>query len=248
MASGGSGVKGDAFAGYGNASGQANNAFNTANPIYTQMATNPQGYSPQAMADQEAGSAQSLGGSNAGAVGAGALDSARTNNAGGYQAAIAQAAQQAGAQQSENSLGIQNQNAQLKLQQQQQGLAGLSNEYGTATAAAPGYLNIANNAKPTYLQNLASTATNDALTAATHFAGCWIAEAIYGVDDPRTYAVRAYLNGDFRKTRVGDFIMRLYLRFGERIAAVVRKSSTLRMILRPLFDAALSRALEPLWI
>jgi hypothetical protein len=83
MASGGSGVKGDAFGSYGNATGQANNAFNVANPIYTQEATHPIGYTPQQTADLKTASADSLGGSNASAVGQGALLDARTNNAGG---------------------------------------------------------------------------------------------------------------------------------------------------------------------
>lgn len=66
----------------------------------------------------------------------------------------------------------------------------------------------------------------------------------YGVHDGRTHVVRAYLNGPFRKSRTGDFIMRLYLRFGERVARVVKRSKLLKAVFRPFFDAALSRALE----
>jgi hypothetical protein len=167
MASGGSGVKADAFGSYGTATGQANNAFNVANPVYTQMATHPTGYTPQEIANQQTASNQTLGGANSAAVGEGALASARTNNAGGYQAAIDDAARNAGATQSQNNLGILNRSADLQRQQQEEGLHGLSGEYGTGSQIGLGYLNAANNAKPTFWQNLGSQAAGDALDLIT---------------------------------------------------------------------------------
>jgi hypothetical protein len=167
MASGGSGVKADAFGSYGTATGQANGAFNVANPVYTQMATHPTGYTPQEIANQQTASNQTLGGANSAAVGEGALASARTNNAGGYQAAIDDAARNAGATQSQNNLGILNRSADLQRQQQEEGLQGLSNEYGTAGKLGQGYLDLANQAKPTFWQTLGMNAANDALAAAT---------------------------------------------------------------------------------
>lgn len=74
-------------------------------------------------------------------------------------------------------------------------------------------------------------------------AHCWIAEAIYGVDDPRTHLIRAWLGGPFAETWLGSKVMTLYRAFGQRIAAVARRSPSLRAILRPLFEAALRRAL-----
>lgn len=76
--------------------------------------------------------------------------------------------------------------------------------------------------------------------------GCWIAEAIYGTDDLRTHLVRAYLNGPFKQTTLGRFVMALYLRFGRAVAAQVRKRDWLRHAFRPLFDRALRSAV--LWI
>lgn len=140
------GVEGQALNGYGTASGQATNAYNTAMPIYQQMATRPQGYTPQEMANRTTASLQSLGGANSAAAGEGALASARTNNAGGYQAAIDDAARQSGAQQSQNVLGIMDQSDALQRQQQQEGLQGLSNIYGEGNSAAQGYLNTADQA------------------------------------------------------------------------------------------------------
>jgi len=171
MASGGSGVKKDAFGSYGTATGQANGAFNTANPIYTQEAQRPQGYLPQEMADRITASNQTLGGANAAVAGESALASARTNNAGGYQAAIDDAARNASVTQSENNLGILNQSSALQRQQQQQGLEGLSNEYGTAGKLGQGYLDLANRAQPTFWQNLGQAAGGDALSLLTGLGG-----------------------------------------------------------------------------
>lgn len=171
MASGGSGVKRDAFGSYGTATGQAGNAYGIAAPIYQKMAQRPQGYLPQEMADRITASNQTLGGSNAAAAGEGALTAARTNNAGGYQAAIDDAARQSGAQQSENVLGVMNQSDALKRQQQQEGLEGLSGIYNDANRTGLGYLDLANQAKPTFWQNLGSQAASDALQLATGMGG-----------------------------------------------------------------------------
>lgn len=171
MASGGSGVKRDAFSSYGTATGQANNAFDVANPIYTQEATRPQGYLPQEIANMKTASDQTLGGANAAAAGEGALASARTNNAGGYQAAIDDAARDAAVKQSENNLSILNRSADLQRQQQQQGLEGLSNEYATAGKFGQGYLDIANQAQRPFWQQLALQGTAAAGQVAGAYAG-----------------------------------------------------------------------------
>jgi hypothetical protein len=154
MASGGSGVKQDAFSGYGTASGQAGQAYGAAAPIYQQMAQHPQGYTAQQKANLTTGSLQSLGGSNAAAVGQGDLAVARTGNAGGYQGAIDDAARASGAQQSQNMLNVDNQDVNLQNQHQQEGLQGLSNEYGTANQTALGYLHAASTAAPSFWQQM----------------------------------------------------------------------------------------------
>lgn len=75
---------------------------------------------------------------------------------------------------------------------------------------------------------------------------CWIAEAIYGTNDPRTLLVRAYLNGPFKQTAFGRAVMSLYQRYGRAIAAQVRKHGWLKRALQPLFDKALDHA-APWW-
>jgi hypothetical protein len=74
-------------------------------------------------------------------------------------------------------------------------------------------------------------------------AACWIAEVIYGVDDPRTHLLRSWLNDEFKRTRVGRVVMAVYVRFGERIAAQAAKHSWLRAVLRPWFNLALDAAI-----
>lgn len=88
-----------------------------------------------------------------------------------------------------------------------------------------------------FFSSLASTAGGVATK------GCWIAEAIYGVSDPRTFLVRAWLNGPYEKTCVGACVMRAYMAVGRQIARRVQKSRVLRAALKPLFDQALKRAI-----
>lgn len=73
---------------------------------------------------------------------------------------------------------------------------------------------------------------------------CWVAEAIYGVDDPRTHLVRAWLNGGFRRRPLGMVAMAAYMRFGQRVARLVRALPILQHALRPLFDRAASKAMS----
>jgi hypothetical protein len=72
---------------------------------------------------------------------------------------------------------------------------------------------------------------------------CWIAEAIYGIDDVRTHLVRAWLNGPFTETAMGEAVMWLYRKVGRAVAWLARRSSVLRRVLKPLFDMALRKAI-----
>jgi hypothetical protein len=128
------------------AQGQSTAAYGAMNPIYTQMATNPQGYTPQQSANMITQSGQSLGGGQAAAVGAANLMTARTGNAGGYGVDLDAAARTAGRQQSANSLDVATQSAQLQRAQQAQGLAGLNSIYNGANSTGTSDLNAATNA------------------------------------------------------------------------------------------------------
>jgi len=117
---------------------QASNAGSTASGIYSGLypqlsaeATNPQGYSPADMNAMTTASQQALGGATAGITGQANLEAARTHNSGSYGSVLDRAAQTAGQTQSQNDLGIQQANANLKQQQQQAGLSALQGLYGT---------------------------------------------------------------------------------------------------------------------
>lgn len=73
---------------------------------------------------------------------------------------------------------------------------------------------------------------------------CWIAEVLYGVDDARTHLLRSWLTQVYVCTLAGSVVVQLYMACGRQIARLAARSSLMRGILRPLFDAALKRALR----
>ena len=112
------------------ASGNAGSLYNTLTPQFTQEATNPTGIAPTDLAAMNTASQQSTGGALSAAKGEAGLQAARDRNRGGYQGAVAQSARNAMQTGSNNALKIQGENTQTKLQQQQEGLSGLSSTYG----------------------------------------------------------------------------------------------------------------------
>jgi hypothetical protein len=71
---------------------------------------------------------------------------------------------------------------------------------------------------------------------------CWIAEVLYGPEDPRTHLLRMWLVDVYSKTPVGSMVVAVYRKFGPEAAALAKRSSLLRGILRPVFEAGLVRA------
>jgi hypothetical protein len=152
MGMSGSGVKKDALANYGTNSGNAASALSTINPIYSSMATHPEGYTPIQKADALTASSQSAGGGVASAVGQGGLLAARTGNAGAPTAALDDAARSAEVTNSKNALDVQNQSDQLATQNQRIGLAGLNGIYQDANQQADASLNTANQVQPSFMK------------------------------------------------------------------------------------------------
>jgi hypothetical protein len=111
--------------------GNAASLYGTAVPALTAEATAPAGIAAPDLAKMTTSAEQSAGGSNAGAVGQGSLLAARTKNAGTADAAIAKSAEKAGQTLGGENLDIQGMNTKTKLNQQQEGLSGLENLYGT---------------------------------------------------------------------------------------------------------------------
>lgn len=120
--------------------GNANGIYSTLLPQLETEAANPQGYSPSTIAGMNTAAQQSAGGATSGASGRGALLAGRTRNAGSAAEAIDSAARTGGQQLSNAALGVQNDNAQLKAREQQQGLQGMEGIYGTDVSGANGAL------------------------------------------------------------------------------------------------------------
>ena len=83
---------------------------------------------------------------------------------------------------------------------------------------------------------------NDAGGSGAHTKICWIAEVLYGAADPRTHVLRMWLVDVYSKTAIGSIVVALYKQFGRELAPLVRRSSLLRRLVRPVFEAGLVRA------
>ena len=80
-------------------------------------------------------------------------------------------------------------------------------------------------------------------TGGHHTKHCWIAEALYGVDAPRTQLIRAWLTECFERREPWSLaVVPLYSRFGQRIAAFLRSYPVFQGLFRPLFDLGVRRA------
>lgn len=82
--------------------------------------------------------------------------------------------------------------------------------------------------------------------APEHTKPCWIAEALYGIDDPRTILLRAWLARVHREGHRGWRMVALYIRFGRRAAEVLERSAILSHGFRALFDRLAVKALAAL--
>lgn len=236
-------------------SGNAAGIYGTLEPILAAQAAHPTGMTAEDKANANTSAQQSVGGGESAAVGQGALRSARTRNAGGADAAIADAARQSGRNLSDAALKTELTDAQMKAQNQRAAEAGLGNLFSEnlsggnqALGQVAGDVNAnseALKASWTGFNSIYGPLVEAAGKAAGGYAagGCWIAEAVYGVDDWRTHTVRAWLNGPFRETFMGSLVMDTYLAIGKQVAWAVRHSSLLRRAFKPLFDKALRKAL-----
>jgi hypothetical protein len=128
-----------------------------------------------------------------------------------------------------------------------QNQASATSNLGDAGSTGTSLYNTASQQVQNPLMTLATAGLGAAGTAAGGLLskGCWIAAEIFGGwTEPRTVLVREWLNEEVPKTRLGRFIVGMYMRFGERIAARIRVSNPLRAFFTPLFEEALCRATE----
>ena len=127
-------------------------------------------------------------------------------------------------------------------------VAGLqSGLYGTQLGAAQGTLgtqgNIANAQQGAFgnilqgvnaVGNLAGGAGR--LLTGVGAAGCWIAEATYGILNPKTFIARTWVNEILANHFIGKYIFQLYLKFGKQIAYQIYEHPFLKHFFKPLFD------------
>lgn len=73
---------------------------------------------------------------------------------------------------------------------------------------------------------------------------CWIAETLYGADDPRTLLVRAWLGVVYEERRPGWAFVALYRQFGEATATLIARGYLPRRLFQWGFDALVEKALD----
>ena len=115
-----------------------------------------------------------------------------------------------------------------------QGMNAAANQYGNIQQ-----LNAQNKAQQV------GTWSDVAGTAASFAAMCWIAASLWnGWNDRRTRMVQFWLRNTYSKTFIGGIFCRLYAKYGERVAVQVRKRSSVRAAVTPLFNWFLLQAQE----
>ena len=75
---------------------------------------------------------------------------------------------------------------------------------------------------------------------------CWIAEALYGERDLRTFLLRSWMTGLYDARRSGWQLVALYRRFGPAVAKAIRSTPVLGRSFRVVFDALLGKAIRDL--
>lgn len=73
---------------------------------------------------------------------------------------------------------------------------------------------------------------------------CWVAEELYGVQDPRTLLLRAWLMLAYDERRRGWVFIALYQRFGREAANLIRRGCLPRGVFRRAFDVLVDKALD----
>jgi hypothetical protein len=73
---------------------------------------------------------------------------------------------------------------------------------------------------------------------------CWVAEALYGVDDSRTLVLRSWMLAVHAGKRRGWLFVELYRRFGQTVARLIHSGWLPRPVLLPLFNLLADKAFD----
>jgi hypothetical protein len=74
--------------------------------------------------------------------------------------------------------------------------------------------------------------------------GCWVADVLYGIENPRTLVLRAWLREIRARKDHGWWLVELYKIVGPTVASLIRRGSLPRRTLLPLFDALSAKAFD----
>lgn len=114
---------------------QANTEYSSVVPGLIRQAQTPTGFTPTQLNAQTVAAQEGAGGANATIGGEGRLEALRTKTAGGFAPALDEAARMKGRTLATTGLDVQNQNARLGLNRQDQARQQLLGLYGTDTSA-----------------------------------------------------------------------------------------------------------------
>lgn len=99
------------------------------------------------------------------------------------------------------------------------------------------------NAKSNMLGQMAMGAGQAAGSyAGARAGGCWISEAIFGVDDVRTHLLRFWINFVWAQRLAGSVFRFVYIATGKRVAKAVLSSRVVRCLMTALFGKLLECA------
>ena len=73
---------------------------------------------------------------------------------------------------------------------------------------------------------------------------CWVADALYGVENPRTLVLRAWLREINTRRDRGWRLVEFYRVVGPAVASLIRRGILPRRLLLPLFDALAGKAFD----
>jgi hypothetical protein len=131
----------DTASGFGSTAAQIGS---TLIPGLERDANNPTGFTPVQKNNMLVASQEGVGGAGSGITGQANLTAARTRNAGGFARALDEAARIKGRTLSSNALGVENEDARVALQRQQEARRALQGLYGTDTSAQLHAMGLAN--------------------------------------------------------------------------------------------------------
>jgi hypothetical protein len=168
-------------------------------------------------------------------------DNSFKNPLGAYTSA---ATQDAASRVTSNRLGMDEQEA-IKQSNFQAGQAQFNRQLGVVGATMPFQTGGTTTQTQSggLLGQILSSAAQIGSTALTK--GCWVAESVYGTDDPRTHIMRSWVNREMGETWRGKVVRTFYFIFGRLIARVSNYSPRVNNFLRVhIFNKALPHAID----